>query len=189
MCLVLVPAYALPAGLPEMPNDFDQVDQSEATAFGSSTGKSNNLGSQGLPMPATSPTAPSFRNRRGAKGSFLPNGEPILLPARNPPPFGIFDIFPLTLLVKPLLRHGFDIDGKRAQKIRAKLSGGGGGRGPTGEVVSHNIPLEITLYLVRIYVDSTQGLVANSSHSLPTFLPFSNANVVMSRRSTCFSTP
>lgn len=151
-----LPAYALPAGMPNMSSDLDQgdFDQSsgDGTAFGTSTSKNPNLTAQGLPMPATSPTGTTFRgNKRGTKGSFHPNGEPILLPARNPPPFGIFDIFPLTLLVKPLLNHGFDVGGKLAQKTRAKLYG----RGTAGTVVSHNIPLEITLYL-SAYISALQ---------------------------------
>jgi hypothetical protein len=151
-----------------MPYDFNQGDfrqtSEDGTAFGTGTNTNNNntnnnLNAQGLPMPVTSPTSPSFRlSKRGAKGSsFHPNGEPILLPARNPPPFGIFDIFPLTLLVKPLLRHGFDVGGKLAQKTRAKLSG----ERPVGASVSHNIPLEITLYLVRASI-CLWSLVINS---------------------------
>lgn len=155
-----LPAYALPAGLPTNPHEFNQgyyMDESAANTYGPSTGNST-LNAQGLPMPATSPIAPSFRskNKRGAKGSTHPNGEPVLLPARNPPPFGIFDIFPLTLLVKPLLNHGFDIGGKLAQKTRAKMPGGRDtGRGTAGAVVSHNVPLEITLYM-SAYVSALQ---------------------------------
>jgi hypothetical protein len=146
-----------------MPYDFNQGDFSqtgeEGTAFGTDTSNSNNPSGQGLPMPATSPTGPSFRpSKRGTKGSsFHPNGEPILLPARNPPPFGIFDIFPLTLLVKPLLKHGFDVGGKLAQKTRAKMPG----KGTVGTSVSHDIPLEITLYLVRASI-CLWSLVINS---------------------------
>jgi ion channel-forming bestrophin family protein len=134
-----------------MPYDFNQGDfrqtSEDGTAFGTDTSNNSNPNGQGLPMPVTSPTGASFRlSKRGAKGSsFHPNGEPVLLPARNPPPFGIFDIFPLTLLVKPLLNHGFDVGGKLAQKTRAKLSG----EGTVRTSVNHDIPLEITLYLVR----------------------------------------
>jgi hypothetical protein len=74
-----------------------------------------------------------------------PDGTPVLLPSRNAPKFSMFDLFPFTLLVKPLTKRGFDLGGKTAQRARAKL---GFGRGLDGDVVSHNIPLEITLYLV-----------------------------------------
>ena len=96
-------------------------------------------------------STPTRMEQNGTRESALPTREPTLLPARNPPPFGIFDIFPFTLLVGPLLRRGFNVGGKRAQKFRAKKGGKvERGRGPGEVVLSHNIPLEITLYLVSV---------------------------------------
>lgn len=135
-----LPAYALPAGRPDM---FDNEDHD-------GVGHSTTSTVSGLPMPVTSPSRPSFggEKKRHNKSSMHPDGTPILLPSRNPPQFSIFDIFPFTMLVKPLTKRGMNLGGKTAQRARAKL---GMGRGLDGDVVSHNIPLEITLYLVSIY--------------------------------------
>jgi ion channel-forming bestrophin family protein len=61
-----------------------------------------------------------------------------LLPARNPPAWGLFDVFPFSLLVKERTRRGKEMKGKKAARMRAKLK---------SETVSHNIPLEVSLYL------------------------------------------
>lgn len=133
-----LPAYALPFGMPAPPEDLRHRHYSEDS-------ESTALETGGLPMPATSPNRSRFQARETSSSS----GEMPLLPARNPPPFGIFDIFPLSLLVGPLLRRGYNIGGKRAQRARAKKNGKTErGRGKGEAVVSHNIPLEITLYLV-----------------------------------------
>jgi hypothetical protein len=63
-----------------------------------------------------------------------------LFPARMPPQYSYFDIFPFSLLVKFLTRRGKNVKGKKGARLRAKL---------LREVVSHNLPLEISLYLVR----------------------------------------
>ncbi|CAG8512253.1 5520_t:CDS:2 [Acaulospora colombiana] len=93
----------------------------------------------GLPLPATSPRARMFKMSVG------PDGGPPLLPSRNPPSFSIFDIFPFTMLVKPLTKRGVKLSGKTAAKARAKM---GYGRNDRDDVISHNIPLEVSLYLV-----------------------------------------
>ena len=89
-----------------------------------------------LPLPVTaeprSPTSGSFKVR--------PGGDSFLLPARNPPQFAIFDVFPFSLLVHQLTKRGKDIKGKKAARLKATMR---------EHVVSHNIPLEISLYLVR----------------------------------------
>jgi ion channel-forming bestrophin family protein len=75
------------------------------------------------------PTSTSVRN---------PNVTDVdLMPSRNPPKWAMFDIFPFSLLVNLLTDQGKQVQGKKAARRRAK-------RG----VMSHNIPLEITLYLV-----------------------------------------
>lgn len=130
-----LPAYALPAGMPEQ-NPGNERD-------GSSDYTTSNLAEKGLPPPVTSPARARF-STRSAYGSTMPDGSPVLLPSRNPPKYTIWDLFPFSLLVTPLTRRGFKLQGKAAQRARAHL---GMGRGNDGEVVSHNIPLEITLYL------------------------------------------
>lgn len=85
--------------------------------------------------------------------------ENFLLPARNPPKYHLFDLFPFSLLVHALTKRGKDVkvspmqasvhaealteaeQGKKAARIRAKLR---------SKTVTHNLPLEISLYLVRI---------------------------------------
>jgi ion channel-forming bestrophin family protein len=73
--------------------------------------------------------------------------EAALLPARLPPAWGLFDVFPFSLLVKHLTRKGHEMKGKKAARMRAKLR---------SESVSHNIPLEISLYLSS-YVGALQA--------------------------------
>jgi len=59
------------------------------------------------------------------------------LPARNPPQFAIFDVFPFSLLVRQLTKRGKDVKGKKAARLRATME----------HADSHNIPLEISFYL------------------------------------------
>lgn len=132
-----LPPYALPAGLPSM------VDVSEMPTNRSSDGTRNSVSrnepkksAEGhLPLPVTSeprsPTSGSFKIR--------PGDDSFLLPARNPPQFAIFDVFPFSLLVHQLTKRGKDIKGKKAARARATMR---------EHIVSHNIPLEISLYLV-----------------------------------------
>lgn len=65
--------------------------------------------------------------------------ESDLLPAYMPPKYSYFDLFPFSLLVKYLTEKGKEVRGKKAARWRARLR---------GQAVSHNIPLEISLYLV-----------------------------------------
>jgi hypothetical protein len=67
--------------------------------------------------------------------------EKQLSPSRLPPKHGLFDFFPFSMLVRSLTKRGVKIQGKKAAKVKAKLK---------GTVISHNIPLEISLYLVCI---------------------------------------
>ncbi|CAE6527825.1 unnamed protein product [Rhizoctonia solani] len=67
-----------------------------------------------------------------------------LAPASNPPKWGAFDVWPLSLLVKVLTQKGKSVSGKKAAKERAKQ-----------HVISHNVPLEITLYLSS-YISALQ---------------------------------
>jgi len=132
-----LPPYALPAGLPSV------VDVSEMPTGRSSDGTRHSISrseprksAEGLPLPVTSeprsPISGSFKIR--------PGDDSFLLPARNPPQFAIFDVFPFSLLVRQLTKRGKDIKGKKAARVRATMR---------EHVVSHNIPLEISLYLVR----------------------------------------
>ncbi|KAI0330646.1 UPF0187-domain-containing protein [Cubamyces sp. BRFM 1775] len=64
--------------------------------------------------------------------------ENFLLPARMPPKYHLFDLFPFSLLVHALTKRGKDVKGRKAARIRAKLR---------SKTVTHNLPLEISLYL------------------------------------------
>lgn len=66
--------------------------------------------------------------------------ENYLMPAHMPPKYSVFDLFPFSLLVKWLTEKGKDVKGKKGARIRAKLR---------NEAISHNLPLELSLYLVR----------------------------------------
>lgn len=156
---------------------FDNEDDDEP--MGNSTSSTMN----GLPMPITSPRRSGFgEKKRHHRASVNPDGTPVLLPSRNPPRFSIFDIFPFTTLVKPLTKRGFELGGKTAQRARAKL---GLGRGIEGDVVSHNIPLEITLYLVSYSALSGSLAFLTNFTSLPIFLPFNNAKCATYQLSIC----
>lgn len=83
-------------------------------------------------------------------------GPTKLMPAWNPPKYALFDVFPFSLLVKALVRRGRQVEGKKGAKLRAKE-----------KIVDHNIPLEVTLYLVGMLwnlsgvvdnVDADEGL-------------------------------
>ncbi len=74
-------------------------------------------------------------NGSSATGPLI--GEPQLLPSRNPPKHSLFDLFPFTYLGRYFAKKGYNVGGKKQAKKHAKT-----------RVISHNIPLEITLYLV-----------------------------------------
>lgn len=83
----------------------------------------------------TSKTQTSFKSGERTAAAL----EEGLLPARMPPKWYILDLFPFSLLVKALTKSGRELKGKKAAKLRAKLRNRG---------ISHNLPLEISLYLV-----------------------------------------
>jgi ion channel-forming bestrophin family protein len=110
-----------------------------------------------LPLPATTPgevrTKPEKPENLGvpkpprtsksdtsAHGhSSVTLGETELLPARDPPEYSYFDLFPFSLMVKFLTKRGRKLKGKKAANLRAKLQ----------HHSTQNLPLEISLYIVR----------------------------------------
>lgn len=112
--------------------------------------------SRPLPMSLKSPTGrTSF-----ATGVFSPRSaysanhervvltkqdESFLMPAHMPPKYGLFDLFPFSLLVKFLSQRGRDVKGKKAARVRAQLK---------QHAISHNLPLELSLYLVRVFFNT-----------------------------------
>ena len=144
-----LPPYALPAGLPSA------GDLSDTPTGRSSDGKRRSVsGSElrrgaedQLPLPITS--GPRYVI---SKSSRAPSGdESFLLPASIPPQFTIFNVFPFSLLAHHLTGWGKNIQGRKAANLRARE-----------RVVSHNIPLEISLYLVGF--ELFRPAVVDSSH-------------------------
>lgn len=157
-----LPAYSLPAGMPPQ-----AVKSRTSTEIADATGISSANDTQGraswsgsavthLPtsnrdqLPASTekvsngPTSPGLPRGSTARRSGThyrrvsgPYGQVELAPSSNPPKWGAFDLWPLSMLVKLLTKKGKNVTGKKAAKERAKNT-----------VVSHNIPLEITLYMV-----------------------------------------
>ena len=135
-----LPAYALPRTIPSKV-DVTHMEQASEGDDGPSHHNHTDLplpvsaSGRSLPMSPTSP-----RPSRGGGGKDAYSGDDRqLLPARNPPKYSVFDLFPFSLLIKALTRRGREIGGVKAARFRAKRRG----------VASHNIPLEISLYLVR----------------------------------------
>jgi hypothetical protein len=89
------------------------------------------------PISATSP----FDEK---KRTVIPAAEEAyLFPASMPPRYTIFDLFPFSLLINIITKRGHEVKGKKAARIRAKMK---------QKTVSHNLPLEISLYLVSDFL-------------------------------------
>jgi hypothetical protein len=170
-----LPAYALPHGIPSRADLANQdphnnmisptLQQDGQTAAnethtttaqrpvisGNSTLSHRGPVSPHLPLPVTSSTpgkknfddSQSLRAISGENETVIlsRNDEKFLLPASMSPKYHIFDLFPFSLLVKMLTKRGKDIKGKKAAKLRAKMR---------DNVISHNLPLEISLYLASL---------------------------------------
>ncbi|KDN46881.1 hypothetical protein RSAG8_03958, partial [Rhizoctonia solani AG-8 WAC10335] len=163
-----LPAYSLPAGMPNQRVKSRTSAEITESAIDDSHGRGSWSGSTSTHLPTSnkevrnsfqlpgatdpsSPTSPGFgrgstvrrsgTTYRRARG---PHGDVDLAPASNPPKWGAFDVWPLSLLVKVLTKKGKNVSGKKAAKERAKH-----------HVISHNIPLDITLYLSS-YISALQ---------------------------------
>ncbi len=109
-----------------------------ATSPGEAGEKSEKVEFIGLPPPPRAPNSATSVNGRHAKES-LAEGDGFLLPSRDPPKYSYFDLFPFSLLVKFLTKRGKKVKGKKGARLRAKLQHHSG---------THNLPLEISLYMV-----------------------------------------
>jgi hypothetical protein len=100
------------------------------------------------PIPAISVTSPTTSlSYTRTPQSALQNHEKLneedeiyLIPAYKPPNWAILELFPFSLLKGRRWRSAKNATGERAKKIRAKM---------LNKADQHNIPLEISLYLVR----------------------------------------
>jgi hypothetical protein len=88
------------------------------------------------------------------------NEEKLLFPASMPPKYSLFDFFPFSLMMGYFANRG-QYKGKRAARLRAKLQ---------SSVVSHNIPLEISLYLVGFVYWCVWGVITIGSCRVHTLL-------------------
>lgn len=151
--------YAFPAGIPSPVADSKPGEFSACSKQGLSSG---------LPQPVTTarartsqstihdsePKGPTkratidsaFEDRQAAEarglrrhGTYIEEGS--LLPARNPPKYTLFDFFPFSLLIGCLSERGQSVTGRKAARLQAKMR---------SMVVTHNLPLELSLYLVRL---------------------------------------
>ncbi|KDQ13630.1 hypothetical protein BOTBODRAFT_146028 [Botryobasidium botryosum FD-172 SS1] len=163
-----LPAYALPAGRPSISQTNDNAKpirgESEDAEFSPSATPPEKAGESelhpedghDLPHPVTSPVSnthinidaalqdhqksrePHYETQRQTQSQYnaAPYPEPSLRPSSNPPKSSIFDIFPVSIVAAMLVRRGRHVKGRKAPRMRARR-----------RVVSHNIPLEISLYL------------------------------------------
>jgi len=146
-----LPPYALPAGRPSVA-DVNEMS-SDGTRHSVSRNESKRSTDDRLPLPVTSePRSPTSGSLKGHPGD-----DSFLLPARNPPKFAIFDVFPFSLLVRQLTKRGKEIKGKKAARARATMR---------EHIVSHNIPLEISLYLVRFQLSHLSYVLTPSAELL-----------------------
>ncbi|KDQ16816.1 hypothetical protein BOTBODRAFT_129750, partial [Botryobasidium botryosum FD-172 SS1] len=147
-----LPAYALPAGRPSMHEQEDSSEDGD-TASPSPEKQSRSLDTSHsrLPYPVTTPGAPNAPASANRNAPLLsPNSavrfstdsryqrpeKPDLLPSHCPPESSIFDVWPLSAVASLLIKKGKQVKGKKAARRHA-----------TRRVISHNLPLEITLYL------------------------------------------
>ena len=162
-----LPSYALPASIPSQVNVQETDDDvlsplrekhQQNGSHADLARVTSRTSASSLPVPATAagrrPRA--FSNtgtvagapRSPMSGQFPmspsagPGEEGLLLPARMPPKYGLFDLFPFSLLVRSLDKKGKELQGKKAARLRAKRR---------GKQFSHNIPLEISFYLVSCF--------------------------------------
>ncbi|KAF9450845.1 UPF0187-domain-containing protein [Macrolepiota fuliginosa MF-IS2] len=170
-----LPAYTLPAGRPSMADHGSSITH-DFTMAGAEGGESYRMKQQScrspdLPQPVTSPLAQShahdrtpdsvnhprrqttivkpkdYHNRQDSKIQhsgdkkrvILPlSEEKNLCPSSMPPKYHLVDLFPFSLLIKFFLERGRSVQGRKAARLRAKMQ---------SMSVSHNLPLEISLYL------------------------------------------
>lgn len=115
----------------------------------------NGLPQQDLPVPVT-------RGSTGRKATYLSTCRPpvadgdkregrmvlelddekYLMPAYKPPRWGFLDVILFPAMVEFMTRHGREMNGRRAGRIRAQMA---------ASQRSHNLPLELSLYIVRLF--------------------------------------
>ncbi|KAF6760426.1 Bestrophin, RFP-TM, chloride channel-domain-containing protein [Ephemerocybe angulata] len=160
-----LPAYALPAGMPsqtdltnneiESPSPIASPHNDPEKGEPEDDNDLHDLGLTRVKLPdvATSPTKSARASGRRTSFSHVsPRSDSMghrivvppaeeeahLYPSSMPPSYTIFDLFPFSLLIGLVSRTGHEVKGKKAARIRAKMK---------QKTISHNLPLEISLYL------------------------------------------
>lgn len=118
-----------------------------ATTPGETGSKTERPGNLELPKPPRTSKSEASEHAH----SSLTLGEAELLPARDPPQYSYFDLFPFSLMVKFLTKRGRKLKGKKAANLRAKLQ---------HRTSTQNMPLEISLYIVRFPFGWNRGFVS-----------------------------
>ncbi|KAK2462823.1 hypothetical protein APHAL10511_005214 [Amanita phalloides] len=169
-----LPGYALPAGRPSFNSDYSTtgievrpptpkngspgdslLHERTTTAYSTTNSTTKTL----LPLHVTSPSSsypsgsttaqPDSRQRHSSGGRdyvvLTREAEHNLQPGYLPPKYHFFDFFPFSLVVNWLAARRKDKKGKKVARMRAKLR----------STASHNIPLEISLYLSS-YISALQ---------------------------------
>lgn len=104
-----------------------------------------------LPLPATSvlkkrfgPAVPKEEELDSAEVTPQEKQHSViyLKPARDAPPYHLWDVFPFSLAIKGLQKRGWRLSGRKALKEKAKSAGKNG-------FLRRKLPLEITMHLVR----------------------------------------
>lgn len=167
------PSLNQPRGAESIPSESTSHLPLPATSPGEAGEKSEKVEFLDLPPPPrTSHSVPSGDGRR-AKDSFAEGDDGFLLPARNPPQYSYFDLFPFSLLVKFLTKRGKQVKGKKGARLRARLQHHSG---------THNLPLEISLYLV-CFCFATLSLTSEGNSRVRTSPRFRAAKLLMQPRS------
>jgi hypothetical protein len=184
-----LPSYALPAGMPSKDDLGTELGSPRSMTFrhqqaaamqrrSSAEPPRPSESTNHLPLPATSPGVAGEKsekvefldlpppprtsngaNGRRAKDSFA-EGDGFLLPARIPPRYSYFDLFPFSLLVKFLVKRGKQVKGKKGARLRARIQHQSG---------THNLPLEISLYLSS-YIAALQNRKAVDATTISNLL-------------------
>lgn len=139
-----LPAYALPDGVAveHLPCKWERRRARKETKIQRAAEWAGGT----IPPPVTSSSihkrASSTTNETNAPGP-AGNGVVYLAPARNPPPYHIFDFWPMSIFVRSMQMNGKTLKGRAALRDLARHSQSG------------SLPLEITLYLSS-YIASVQ---------------------------------
>ena len=168
-----LPAYALPPGIPSTADLSDlqplrsrvstqHPPSSPLSAHGPNsqhaednspivvTTHLNGSSAHHLPLPASTPGRSChvlksifkiYENKPSEDGEKKFSTGCDHQPARIPPEYTVWDVFPFSLFVHLMTEKGKDIKGKKAARMKAKSQ---------RTVVTQNLPLEISFYLVRL---------------------------------------